>query len=330
MKRRNFITLLGGAAAAWPLTARAQQPERMRRIGVLSTVPPDDPEIQARMAAFHQGLQEAGWIVGRNLRIEYRSSRAGEIEETRRYATELVALAPEVILAIAASAVGPLQQATRTTPIVFVQVSDPLGAGFIQSLARPGVNTTGFTPSEYGMSAKWLELLKEVAPRVMRAVVLRDPANASGIGQFAVMESAAPSLGVGLSPIGVSDMSEIERAIAAVGQRSDGGLIVLPGSLTLLHRKSIIALAAQYRVPAVYPYRYHIIDGGLISYGPDTIDQYRRAAGYIDRILKGERPADLPVQAPTKYELVINLKTAKALGLEIPPTLLARADEVIE
>ena len=330
MRRREFITLIGGAAVAWPLAARAQQPLPVRRIGVLSTVPPDDPEIQARMAAFHQGLQEAGWNVGRNLRIDYRWSRAGDTEQTRRYATELIALAPDVILAVATSAIEPLQQATRTTPIVFVQVSDPLGAGFVQSLARPGGNTTGFTPSEYGMSGKWLELLKEVAPRVTRAVVLRDPGNASGIGQFAVMQSVAPSLGMDLSPIGVSDVSEIERAITAVGQRSDGGLIVLPGSLTLLYRKSIIALAARYRVPAVYPYRYHITDGGLISYGPDTIEQYRRAAGYVDRILKGEKPGDLPVQAPTKFELVINLKTAKALGLEVPPTLLARADEVIE
>jgi putative ABC transport system substrate-binding protein len=330
MTRRELIALLGGTAAAWPFAARAKRPLPARLIGVLATVPPDDPEIQSRMAAFHQGLQEAGWVIGRNLRIEYRWSRAGNIEQTRRYASELIAVAPEVILAVAASAVGPLQQATRTTPIVFVQVSDPLAAGFVQSLARPGGNTTGFTPSEYDMSAKWVELLKEVAPRVTRAVVLRDLANASGIGQFAVMQSAAPSLGVDLSPIGVSDMSEIEHAITAAGQKSDGGLIVLPGSLTLLHRKSIIALAAQYRVPAVYPYRYHITDGGLISYGPDTIDQYRRAAGYIDRILEGEKPADLPVQAPTKYELVINLKTAEALGLEIAPTLLARADEVIE
>jgi putative ABC transport system substrate-binding protein len=242
----------------------------------------------------------------------------------------LVALEPEVILAVATSAVGPLQQATRTTPIVFVQVGDPVAAGFVESFARPGGNTTGFTPSEFSMSAKWLELLKEVAPRVTRAIILRDPANLSGIGQFSVMQSVASSLGVELSPAGVSGVSEIERAITAAGQKPNTGLIVLPGSLTLLHRKSIIAQAAHHRLPAVYPYRYHVTDGGLISYGPDSIEQYRRAGGYVDRILKGEKPGDLPVQAPTKYELVINLKTAKALELEAPPSLLARADEVIE
>jgi putative tryptophan/tyrosine transport system substrate-binding protein len=330
VKRRKFITLLGGAAIAWPLAARAQQGQRMRRIGVLSTVPADDSESQVRMAAFHQGLQETGWVVGRNLRIDYRWSGAGDTEQVRKYANELIALAPEVVLAVATPAVGALQQASRTTPIVFVQVSDPVGAGFVESLARPGGNTTGFTPFEFGISAKWLQLLKEVAPNVTRALVLRDPALTSGIAQFAVMQSAGPLLGVELSPVGVSGASEIERAIAAMAQRSNGGLIVLPGSLTLLHRKLIIALAAQHRLPAVYPYRYHVTDGGLISYGPDTIEQYRRAGGYIDRILKGEKPADLPVQAPTKYELVINLKTAKGLGLEVPPTLLARADEVIE
>jgi putative ABC transport system substrate-binding protein len=330
VKRRKFITLLGGAAIAWPLAARAQQGQRMRRIGVLSTVPADDSESQVRMAAFHQGLQETGWVVGRNLRIDYRWSGAGDTEQVRKYANELIALAPEVVLAVATPAVGALQQASRTTPIVFVQVSDPVGAGFVESLARPGGNTTGFTPFEFGISAKWLQLLKEVAPNVTRALVLRDPALTSGIAQFAVMQSAGPLLGVELSPVGVSGASEIERAIAAMAQRSNGGLIVLPGSLTLLHRKLIVALAAQHRLPAVYPYRYHVTDGGLISYGPDTIEQYRRAGGYIDRILKGEKPADLPVQAPTKYELVINLKTAKGLGLEVPPTLLARADEVIE
>jgi putative ABC transport system substrate-binding protein len=330
MNRREFITLLGGAAAASPLAARAQRGERVRRIGVLSTVPADDSESQVRMAAFHQGLQETGWVVGRNLRIDYRWSGAGDAEQVRKYANELIALAPEVILAVTTSAVGALQQATRTTPIVFVQVSDPVGAGFVESLARPGGNTTGFTLFEFGLSAKWLELLKEIAPNVTRALVLREPTLTSGIAQFAVIQSAGPLLGVELSPVGVSGASEIERAVAAMAQRSNGGLIVLPGSLTLLHRKLIITLAAQYRLPAVYPFRYHINDGGLISYGPDAIEQYRRAGGYIDRILKGEKPADLPVQAPTKYELVINLKTAKALGLEIPPTVLARADEVIE
>jgi putative ABC transport system substrate-binding protein len=330
MRRRAFISLLVGGAAAWPLAARAQQGQRMRRIGVLSTVPADDSESQLRMAAFHQGLQETGWVIGRNLRIDYRWSGAGDTEQVRKYANELIALAPEVILAVATATVGPLQQASRTTPIVFVQVTDPVGAGFVESLAHPGGNTTGFTPFEFGISAKWLQLLKEVAPNVTRALVLRDPALTSGIAQFAVMQSAGPLVGVELSPIGVSSASEIERAIAAMAQRSNGGLIVLPGSLTLLHRKLIIALAAQHRLPAVYPYRYHVTDGGLISYGPDTIEQYRRAGGYIDRILKGEKPADLPVQAPTKYELVINLKTANALGLDVPASVLARADEVIE
>jgi putative ABC transport system substrate-binding protein len=333
VRRRDFITLLGGAAATpmlGPLPLSAQQPERMRRIGVLSTVPADDSESQARMAAFHQVLQETGWVVGRNLRIDYRWSGPGDAEQVRQYANELVALAPEVILAVTTAAVGPLQQATRTTPIVFVQVSDAVGAGFVESLARPGGNTTGFTLFEFGISAKWLEVLKEVAPTVTRALVLRDPALTSAVAQFAVMQSAGPLLGVELSPVAMSGASEIERAVSAMAQRANGGLIVLPGSLTLLHRKLIIALAAQYRLPAVYPYRYHVADGGLISYGPDTIEQYRRAGGYVDRILKGEKPADLPVQAPTKYELVINLKTAKALGLEVPATLLARADEVIE
>jgi putative ABC transport system substrate-binding protein len=306
------------------------QRERVRRIGVLSSVPADDPEIQARMAAFHQGLQETGWIVGRTVRIDYRWSHAGDSEQTRKYAAELIALAPDVILAVATSAAEALQQPVRNTPMVFVQVTDPVGAGFVESLARPGGNVTGFTPFEYGISAKWLELLKEVAPRVRRVAVLREPSLTSAIAQFAAMQSAASSLGVELSPFGVRDANEIERAIGELGQGSNNGLIVLPGSLTLLHRKLIITLAANHHVPAVYPYRYHVTDGGLISYGPDTIDQYRRAAGYIDRILKGEKPADLPVQAPTKYELVINLKTAKALGLTFPLTLLGRADEVIE
>jgi ABC-type uncharacterized transport system substrate-binding protein len=329
MKRREFITLLGGAAA-WPLAARAQESRRVHRIGVLATVPADDSEIQARMAAFHQGLQEKGWIVGRNIRIDYRWSAAGDAELTRKYAAELIALAPEVVLAVATATVGPLRRVSGTTPIVFVQVSDPVGAGFVESLARPGGNTTGFTLFEFSMSAKWLELLKDIEPSLTRVAVLRDPDLASGIGQFAAMQSVAPSLGMELTPIGVRGASEIERALSAVTQRSNTGLVVLPGSLTLLHRKLIITLAAHHHLPAVYPYRYHVIDGGLISYGPDTIDQYRLAAGYVDRILKGEKPAELPVQAATKFELVINLKTAKALGIEVPPTLLARADEVIE
>jgi putative tryptophan/tyrosine transport system substrate-binding protein len=329
VRRRDFITLLGGAAA-WPIAAEAQTRQGVRRIGVLSSVPADDPEVQARMAAFHQGLQETGWIIGRNLRIEYRWSTAGDAEQARQHASELIALAPEVVLAVATSSVGLLQQASRTTPIVFVQVSDPVGSGFVESLARPGGNTTGFTLFEFGLSAKWVELLKEIAPRVTRAAVLRDPGLSSGIGQFAVMQSVAPSFGLELTPVGLKDASDIDRTIAAAGRESNVGLIVLPGSLTLLHRKSIIALAAKHHLPAVYPYRYHVADGGLISYGPDTIEQYRLAAGYVGRILKGEQPADLPVQAPTRYELVINLKTAKALGLEIPATVLARADEVIE
>ena len=330
IRRRKFLATLGGAAAAWPLAARAQQRERVRRIGVLSSVPADDPEVQARMAAFHQGLQETGWIVGRTVRIDYRWSHAGDSEQTRKYAAELIALAPDVILAVATSAAEALQQPARNTPMVFVQVTDPVGAGLVESLARPGGNVTGFTPFEYGISAKWLELLKEVAPRVRRVAVLREASLTSAIAQFAAMQSAASSLGVELSPFGARDANEIERAIGALGQGSNNGLIVLPGSLTLLHRKLIITLAANHHVPAVYPYRYHVTDGGLISYGPDTIDQYRRAAGYIDRILRGEKPGDLPVQAPTKLELVINLKTAKARGLEVPPMLIARADEVIE
>jgi putative tryptophan/tyrosine transport system substrate-binding protein len=329
MRRREFIRLLG-LAAALPIAAGAQTRQGARRIGVLSSVPADDPEVQARMAAFHQGLQETGWIIGRNLRIEYRWSTAGDAEQARQYATELIALAPEVVLAVATSSVEVLQQASRTTPIVFVQVSDPVGAGFVESLARPGGNTTGFTLFEFGLSAKWVELLKEIAPRVTRAVVLRDPGLSSGIAQFAVMQSVAPSLRLELAPVGVRDASDIDRAVAAAVRESNVGLIVLPGSLTLLHRKLIIALAAQHHLPTVYPYRYHVADGGLISYGPDTMEQYRLAAAYVDRILRGAKPADLPVQAPTKYELVINLKTAKALGLDVPPMLLARADEVIE
>ena len=330
MKRREFITLLGGAAALGRSRRAAQESRRVRRVGVLATVPADDSEIQARMAAFHQGLQEKGWIVGRNIRIDYRWSAAGDDEQTRKYAAELIALAPEVVLAVATATVGPLKRVSGTTPIVFVQVSDPVGAGFVESLARPGGNTTGFTLFEFSMSAKWLELLKDIEPSLTRVAVLRDPDLASGIGQFAAMQSVAPSLGMELTPIGVRGASEIERALSAVTQRSNTGLVVLPGSLTLLHRKLIITLAAHHHLPAVYPYRYHVIDGGLISYGPDTIDQYRLAAGYVDRILKGDKPADLPVQAATKFELVVNLKTAKALGLNVPPSLLARADEVIE
>jgi putative tryptophan/tyrosine transport system substrate-binding protein len=327
MRRREFMALLGGAAA-WPLAARAQQGERMRRVGVLSSLTADDPEGQARLAAFLQGLQQLGWSDGRNVRIDTRWA-AGEADHIDRYAGELAALAPDIILAVGAATVGPLQRAARTTPIVFVQVTDPVGAGYVASLARPGGNATGFTMFEFGIGAKWLELLKEIAPRVTRVGVLRDPAIPAGIGQLAAMQSIAPSFGVELSPLGVRDAGEIERAVTGFAA-SKGGLIVLPGALTTTHRALIITLGARHLLPAVYPYRYHVMGGGLISYGPNTIDPYRRAAGYVDRILKGEKPADLPVQAPVKYELVLNLKTAKALGLDVPPTLLTRADEVIE
>jgi len=330
MTRREFITLLCGAAA-WPLAARAQQPGvRVRRIGVLTNLPSDDAEAQLRNAAFLQGLQELGWMVGRNLRIDFRWVTPGDAGRLREYAAELVALAPEVILAVGVTSVVELQQTTRTMPMVFVQVSDPVGAGFVANLARPGGNITGFTLFEYGLSAKWVELLKEIAPGITRMAVLRDPSNPSGTGQFGAIQAVAGSFRVDLTPVDMRDPSEIEAAVGAFARGSKGGMIVLPGSLTITHRGQIIALAARNGLPAVYPFRYYAAAGGLISYGPDAVDQYRRAAGYIDRILKGENPADLPVQAPTKYELVINLKTAKALGLEVPPTLLARADEVIE
>ena len=329
--RRELLAALGGAAAAWPLATRAQQGERVRRIGVLMNLAADDPETLARLAAFHQGLQEAGWVVGRNLRIDYRWG-AGDSERTRKFAAELVALAPDVILTTGAVTLGPLQQVSRTVPIVFVNVTDPVGGGFVASLGRPGGIATGFTSIEYGMSGKWLELLKEIAPRVTRAAIIRDPTFASGIGQLGAIQSVAPSFGVEVSPIGVDvrDVSGIERAITAFARSPNGGLIVTTNASAAVHRDLIIALAARHRLPAVYPYRYYVTRSGLISYGPNTIDQYRRAAGYVDRILKGEKPANLPVQEPVKYELVINLKTAKTLGIEVPPTLLARADEVIE
>jgi len=327
VKRRDFITLLGGAAA-WPFAARAQQPERIRRVGVLMNLTADDPEAPGRVAAFAQGLGELGWTIGRNVRIDYRWG-ANDPDRGRRYADELIALVPDVILASGSTAVRPLLQVTRTS-IVFVQVTDPVGLGLVASLARPGGNATGFMLYEYGMSGKWLELLKELAPRVARAGVLRDSSSPGGIGQFAAIQAVAPSMGMELSPLDVRDAGEIERVIALFGRSSDGGLIVTGSALAAAHRKLIVALAARHRLPAVYPFRYFATSGGLISYGPDTTDPFRRAAGYVDRILNGEKPGDLPVQAPTKYELVINLKTAKALGLEVPPTLLARADEVIE
>ena len=330
MKRRDFIALLGGAALGWPLAARAQQPrERMRRIGVLNPLAADDPQSQRRMTAFVQGLQQFGWTDGRNVTIETRWG-VGDSERLRRYAAELVALAPDVILAVAVSSMVPLQHATRTVPIVFVQVTDAVGVGFVERLSRPGGNATGFSLSEYGFSAKWLELLKQIAPHMTRAGVLRDPSNPSGIGLLAAIQGAAPALNVEVSPLGVRDVGEIDRVIATFAQRPNGALILVPTALTVINRQLIINLAARHRLPAIYPYRYFVEAGGLMSYGADEIDQYRLAAGYVDRILKGEKPADLPVQAPTKFELVINLKTAKALGLTVPPSLLATADEVIE
>ena len=328
MNRRQMIAALGGAAA-WPLAAHAQQAERMRRIGVLLPATADDPEFQARVAAFVQGLQQLGWTEGRNVRIDIRWG-AGDAERIRRYAAELVALAPDVILAAGGATVGPLFQATRTVPIVFTLTPDPVGAGFIDSLARPGGNVTGFTNFEFGIGVKWLELLKEIAPRVTRAAVLRDPTIPAGIGEFGAIQAVAPSVGIELRPIDVREAGEIERAVTAFARSSNNGLIVSSNALASVHRNLIVTLAARHRLPAVYPFRFFVTIGGLASYGPDTIDPHHRAAGYIDRILKGENPAELPVQAPTKYELVMNLKTAKALGLDVPPTLLARADEVIE
>jgi putative ABC transport system substrate-binding protein len=329
MRRREFITLLGGAVAAWPLVARAQQPRRMRRIGVLTPFPADDAEGHARLTAFTQALQQLGWTVGQNVRIDYRWG-PGNPATMRKHATELVALEPDLILALTTAAVGPLLEASRTVPIVFVTVADPVGAGFVETLARPGGNATGFTPYEYSISGKWLELLKEIAPRVTRAAVLRDTSIAVGLAQFGSIQAVAPSLGVELRPVDVSDAGEIERALAAFAQGSNGGMVVIGSPSAAIHRGLITALAAKHRLPAVYNTRLFTDAGGLISYGPDFLEQHRRAAGYVDRILKGEKPADLPIQAPTKYELVINLKTAKALGLEIPSSVLARADEVIE
>jgi ABC-type uncharacterized transport system substrate-binding protein len=328
VKRREFITLLG-ATAAWPLVARAQQTERMRRIGVLMNTAADDAEGQARLIAFVQGLQQLGWTNSQNMRIEVRWG-AGDVDLFRRYAGELVALGPDVILSASGAPLPAVLAATRIIPIVFAQTADPVGAGFVASLARPGGNATGFTQIEYGMSGKWLELLKQIAPSARRAAVIRDASDPSGMGQWGAIHAVAPSLGVEVSPVNAHDAGDMERAVTAFVQSSDGGLVVTAGAPTLVHREKIVSLAARHRLPAVYPFRYHVTSGGLISYGPDTIDPYRRAAGYVDRILKGEKPADLPVQAPTKYELIINLKTAKALGLTVPDSLLARADEVIE
>jgi putative ABC transport system substrate-binding protein len=330
MRRREFMALLGGAAAmAWPLAARAQQAGPVLRIGVLMNTAADNPEGQAGVAAFQQVLQQLGWIDGRNARIEIRWGN-NDVERDRRYAEELVALGPDIILASGTVSVAALQRATRTLPIVFVQVSDPVGAGLVDTLARPGGNVTGFMNFEYSLSGKWLELLKEIAPSVTRAAVVRNPTNPAGIGQFSAIQALAQSLGVEMMPVNVRDAGEIERAVGVLARSASGGLIVTPSAGSSVHRDLIITLADQHKLPAVYSDRFNVTAGGLLSYGPNRVDQFRRAAGYVDRILKGEKPADLPVQAPTKYELVINLKTAKALGLEIPPTILARADEVIE
>jgi ABC-type uncharacterized transport system substrate-binding protein len=327
--RREFITLLGGTVIAWPLAASAQQGERMRRIGVLMPSANADSEYQARMAAFVQELQKLGWTDGRNARIDSRWGE-GDAGLTRKYAAELVALRPDVVMAISSPAVASLLQVTRTIPIVFAAVADPVGGGYVESLAKPGGNVTGFTAFEYAIAAKWLELLKEIAPSVTRAAVLRDSAIAGGPGQFGAIQSVAPSLRLELSPIDVRDAAEIERGVAAFARRSNGGLIITGSLLAGVHREWIITLAARHKLPAIYYERFFVTGGGLMSYGSNFLDQCRRAAGYVDRILRGEKPADLPVQAPKKYELVINLKTARALGVDIPPTLLARADEVVE
>jgi ABC-type uncharacterized transport system substrate-binding protein len=329
VRRREFIWLIGGAAATWPLAAHAQQPEGIKRIGLLMNLAADDPESSARKAALLQALQEVGWKEGRNLRIDTRWA-AGVPELFHAHARELVALAPDVILGAATPSVAALQQVTRAVPIVFVTVIDPVSSGFVVSLARPGGNTTGFALYEYGITAKWLELLKALTPAVQRVAVLRDPSSVAGVGQLAAIQAVAPLYGVELTPIDVRDAPEIERAIRVFARFPNAGLIVTPSPVQAIHRELITAVAARNRLPAVYAFRFMAVGGGLISYGPNSIEPYRRAADYIDRILRGAKPADLPVQNPTKYELVINLKTARALGLEVPPTLLATADEVIE
>jgi putative ABC transport system substrate-binding protein len=329
MKRRQFITLLGGAAATWPIAARAQQRERMRRIGALMGLPADDPESQLRSARFLQGLQELGWTVGRNVQIDWRWSGAFDRERYRAMAAELVAVRSDILLTNGPTTPA-MRQATRTIPIVFVGVADPVGGGLVSSLAHPGGNLTGFAAMEYGFSAKWLQLLKQIAPNVTRAAVMRDPGAPGGTGQLGALQGAAFILGMELTPVDPTDPGEIERAITEFARRPNGGLVVPRNAASLSNRQQIIALAAQHRLPAVYDQRRFVADGGLISYGIDNADLFWRAAAYVDRILKGEKPSDLPVQAPTKYETVLNLKTAKALGLTVPPDLLATADEVIE
>jgi putative ABC transport system substrate-binding protein len=329
MRRRDFIRAIAGSSVAWPLVTEAQQSQKMRRLSVLMSTAADDQESMARYTAFLQGLQELGWTDGRNVRIDVRWG-AGDAERMRKYAAELVALAPDVIMASGSISLGSLIKATRTVPIVFALIADPVGAGFVKSLSRPGGNVTGFMAFEYSLSGKWVELLKEIAPSVQRVAVLRNPDLVADIGQFAVIQSVAASFGVEPSPIDVRDASEIEDAVAAFAQSANGGLIVPGDPMTQAHRDLIIALANRYKLPATYPSRFFAKDGGLVSFGPNFIDEFKSAASYVDRILKGEKPADLPVQAPTKYELVINLKTAKALGITIPQPALARADEVIE
>jgi putative tryptophan/tyrosine transport system substrate-binding protein len=327
MTRREFITLLGGTAA-WPLASRAQQAERVRRVGMLINLFENDPEAVARLTAFRRSLQELGWVEGRNLQIEARWGV--DNDRIRKNAAELIALAPDVILANAPPTMMALQQATRTVPVVFVNMTDPVGMGIVQSLARPGGNATGFAVAEFGLSAKWLEVLKEIAPRVRRVAVVRELSNPSALPQFAAIQAVASSFDVELSPLGARDAGEIERDVGSFARFGNGGLIVTRTSEPIAQRDAIIKTASRHRLPAVYPLRFFVTAGGLISYGPDTIDQYRRAASYVDRILRGEKPAELAVQQPTKYDLVINLKTARALGLEVPPSLLVRADEVIE
>ncbi|MGB9019306.1 MAG: ABC transporter substrate-binding protein [Pseudolabrys sp.] len=327
MRRREFLGILG-CAAGWSIASKAQASERTRVVGILQILGADDPEAKTRSEIFAQALQQLGWTVGRDLKIEIRNV-GSDLDHLPRYAAELIALTPDVIVSSGSVTVAPLQQATRTIPIVFVNVPDPVGAGFVQSMARPGGNITGFLSFEYNLSGKWAELLKQIAPNVTRALVFRDPTTAAGVGQFGAIRSVAQSLGIELTPLNVRDTGEIERTVAAFAGSGNGGVIVTPGGAAP-RRGLIISLAARYKLPSIYPYRYWAADGGLISYGPNTNDPQQRAAGYVDRILKGEKPADMPVQAPTKYEMVINLKTAKALGITIPPSLLARADEVIE
>jgi putative tryptophan/tyrosine transport system substrate-binding protein len=328
VRRREFIGLLGSATAAWPFAASAQQPVGVRRVGVLHAQA-EDAENRARHDAFQQELQRLGWVNGRNVQIETRWG-SGDTESIRDYATQLVALTPDVIVTVSAAGVAPLLQATHTVPIVFVLVADPVGAGFVDSLARPGRNATGFTALEYSFGGKWLELLRELAPNVTRVAVIRDPTDSAGIGLFSAVQSAASSAGVEANPVDIRDVGEMDRAISSFARGPNCGLIVTASAVAFVHRDEVLAQAAQYKLPAVYFARNFVVAGGLASYGPLSIDQFRRAAGYVDRILKGEKPADLPVQAPTKYELVVNLKTAKTLGLTVPPSILARADEVIE